>query len=196
MERVLFAPKVFLTLGPLKLLGRAETVREAVAAAIVSRFVMSVSVSFTQSVLASQPVMCFGASSSGGQGCEEGCRGIEGEKSFAISAKKSQCREHSIAMGIACHARRLLCVLEQLLRSRQLAAPLIQGQWHPRRLPPWRPHLWLPPGPAACTAGPSPREPFSQATPLFCKATGCEHPGAAPASNGDRLPCAAKLTIR
>ena len=43
MERVLFAPKVFLTLGPLKLLGRAETVREAVAAAIVSIPVLSMS---------------------------------------------------------------------------------------------------------------------------------------------------------
>ena len=70
MERVLFAPKVFLALGPLKLLGRAETVREAVAAAIVSLFVLSVSDLLTQSFLASQPVMCFGASSSGGQGCE------------------------------------------------------------------------------------------------------------------------------
>ena len=36
MERVLFAPSVLLTLGPLKLLGRAEIAREAVAAAIMS----------------------------------------------------------------------------------------------------------------------------------------------------------------
>ena len=47
MERVLFAPKVFLALGPLKLLGRAETVREAVAAAIVSLVVLSISDSVT-----------------------------------------------------------------------------------------------------------------------------------------------------
>ena len=41
MERVLFAPKVFFTLGPLKLLGRAESAREAVAAAIVSACLLS-----------------------------------------------------------------------------------------------------------------------------------------------------------
>ena len=41
MERVLFAPNVFFTLGPLKLLGRAETAREAVAAAIVSACLLS-----------------------------------------------------------------------------------------------------------------------------------------------------------
>ena len=35
MERVLLAPRVFLTLGPLKVLGRAEIAREAVAAAII-----------------------------------------------------------------------------------------------------------------------------------------------------------------
>lgn len=35
MERVLLAPSVFLTLGPLKLLGRAEIAKEAVAAAII-----------------------------------------------------------------------------------------------------------------------------------------------------------------
>ena len=35
-ERVLLAPNVFLTLGPLKLLGRAEIAMEAVAAAIAS----------------------------------------------------------------------------------------------------------------------------------------------------------------
>lgn len=41
MERVLFAPNVFFTLGPLKLLGRAETAREAVAAAIVPACLLS-----------------------------------------------------------------------------------------------------------------------------------------------------------
>ena len=35
MERVLFAPNVFLTLGALRLVGRAERARDAVAAAIV-----------------------------------------------------------------------------------------------------------------------------------------------------------------
>lgn len=40
--RVLFAENVFLTLGPLKLLGRAETAKEAVAAAIADICVVSV----------------------------------------------------------------------------------------------------------------------------------------------------------
>ena len=98
MERVLFAPKVFLALGPLKLLGRAKTVREAVAAAIVFLFVLSILDSVIQSFLASQPVMCFRASSSGGQGCEEGCRGSEEWERLAISEWKSQYREQSIAI--------------------------------------------------------------------------------------------------
>ena len=38
---MLFAPNVLFTLGPLKLLGRAESAREAVAAAIVSACLLS-----------------------------------------------------------------------------------------------------------------------------------------------------------